>query len=296
VSSNDSTHDTGGLYPVLAMLIGAGMWGVVWYPMRKLEAGGLTGLWLTLILYGTALIVSLPRTARAIREITRYPVLLLALILAAGWTNVAFIEAVLDGNILRVLLLFYLSPLWATLMAWLFLHERISRVGFASLALAMVGAVVMLWNPDLGVPWPQGKADWMALTSGFAFATSNVLTRKVEAASIAAKALCVWIGVVIVALIMIGVFAVPVPSVSTSIFTGAVALGLGGILVMTVFVQYGVTHMPVHRSAVLALIELVAGAMSQQLLTDELVSPREWAGGVLIVVGAYLAARAATKK
>ena len=41
-----------------------------------------------------------------------------------------------------------------------------------------------------------------------------------------------------------------------------------------------------------ALIELVAGAISQQLLTDEVVTLREWVGGGLIVVGAYLAARA----
>jgi len=53
--------------------------------------------------------------------------------------------------------------------------------------------------------------------------------------------------------------------------------------------------MPVHRSAVIALIELVAGAVSQQLLTNEVVTMREWVGGVLIVVGAYLAARASAR-
>jgi drug/metabolite transporter (DMT)-like permease len=49
--------------------------------------------------------------------------------------------------------------------------------------------------------------------------------------------------------------------------------------------------MPVHRSAVIVLIELVAGAVSQQLLTNEVVTAREWFGGVLIILGAYLAAR-----
>jgi drug/metabolite transporter (DMT)-like permease len=86
------------------------------------------------------------------------------------------------------------------------------------------------------------------------------------------------------------------PHLTHGIFAGAVGLGLFGILVMTVLVQYGVTHLPVHRSAVLALIELVAGALSQQLLTDEIVSLREWAGGALILVGAYLSARAATSE
>jgi len=290
------SNDTSRFYPVFAMLIGASLWGVIWYPMRLLEGGGLGGIWLTLTLYGAALIVSLPRTARSIPEFSHSPGMLALLMLAAGWTNIAFVEAVLEGNILRVLLLFYLSPLWATLMGRLFLHERITRVGFASLVIAMSGALLMLWNPILGAPWPQGKADWMALTSGFAFALSNVVVRKVQEVSIAAKALSVWAGVVIVGVIMIAVFSLPMPQPSGSIFAGAVALGVLGILLMTVLVQYGVTHMPEHRSAVIALIELVAGAISQQLLTNEIVTMREWAGGVLIVVGAYLAARASSPK
>lgn len=290
-----SSNDTRRLYPALAMMTGASLWGVIWYPMRLLEAGGLVGLWLTLTMYGAALVVSLPLTFKAFPEFTRRPGWLALLMLAAAWTNIAFVEAVLEGNILRVLLLFYLSPLWATLMGWLFLRERITRMAFASLAIAMGGALLMLWNPILGAPWPQGKADWMALTSGFAFAVSIVITRKLHDISIETKVLSVWAGVTVLALGMIAFFSLPMPQPSLPIFAGAVALGILGILVMTLLVQYGVTHMPVHRSAVLALIELVAGAISQQLLTDEAVSIREWAGGVLIVVGAYLAARASAK-
>jgi drug/metabolite transporter (DMT)-like permease len=282
-------------YPVAALLVGASLWGVIWYPMRLLESGGLGGIWLTLTLYAAALVASLPRTARAIPEFTRHPALLMLLMLSAGWTNIAFVEAVLEGNILRVLLLFYLSPLWATLMGWLLLHERITRLGLASLALAMAGALLMLWNPILGLPWPEGKPDWMALTSGFAFALSNVVTRKAQDVSIAAKVFSVWAGVTVVALIMIAGFALPAPQPSLPVFSGAVALGVFGILLMTTLVQYGVTHMPVHRSAVIALVELVAGAVSQQLLTNEIVTMKEWLGGALIVAGAYLAARASAR-
>lgn len=278
--------------PVVALLIGASMWGVIWYPMRLLEQGGLQGVWLTFILYATALGMSLVRTAPGFLEFPRRPFGLIILMLAAGWTNVAFVEAVLSGNILRVLLLFYLSPLWAVLMAWVVLKERIGGMAAVSLIIAMSGALVMLWNPQLGAPWPESSADWYALSSGFCFALSNVMVRKMQDVSVIAKSLAVWSGVVVVAGVLIVSAGVNFPQAPTGIFLGAMALGLFGILVMTVLVQYGVTHMPVHRSAVLALSELVAGAVSQQLLTDELVSPREWFGGGLIVIGAYLAARA----
>src|SRR3989304_9360243 len=105
-----SSSAAGRFSPVAALLTGACLWGVIWYPMRLLEGGGLGGIWLTLTLYGAALVASLPRTAKAIPEFTRRPGMLALLMLAARWTNIAFVEAVLEGNILRVLLLFYLSP------------------------------------------------------------------------------------------------------------------------------------------------------------------------------------------
>jgi drug/metabolite transporter (DMT)-like permease len=283
------------IYPALSVFIGATLWGVVWYPMRLLEEGGLQGIWLTLILYGAALAASLPYTYRAFAQLLHAPVWLLVLMAAAGWTNIAFVEAVLHGNILRVLLLFYLSPLWATLMGRLFLREHVSRLAAASLAVALVGALLMLWNQDIGVPWPQSSADWFALSSGFAFALSNVATRGVQSVSVGTKLFCVGFGVSAMAAVIIVLVGAPIPRVAPNVFGGAVALGVFGILAMTFLVQYGVTHIPVYRSAVITFVELVAGAVSQALLTDEVVTAREWFGGALIVIGAFLAARVSAR-
>jgi len=281
---------------VASILLGASLWGVIWYPLRLLETGGFAGVWLTLTLYATAFVASLPFTWHALPEFARRPWLLLLLMLAAGWTNIAFVEAVLQGNILRVLLLFYLSPLWAVIMGRIVLREILSRNALISLLLAMSGALIMLWDQNIGVPWPRDAADWYAMSAGFAFALSNVLVRKMDDISVQMKSASVWFGVVLLALIMIPLLQLETPRLTHGIFAGAVGLGLFGILIMTVLVQYGVTHLPVHRSAVLALIELVAGALSQQLLTDEIVSLREWAGGALILVGAYLSAWATTSE
>lgn len=272
------------------------MWGVIWYPMRLLEAQGLAGVWLTLILYATALIASLPFTYRALTEFARRPGLLLLFMLASGWTNIAFVEAALTGNILRVLLLFYLSPLWAVLLGWLMLRERLERGALFSLLLAMSGALIMLWNPRLGAPWPHGSADWFALTAGFAFAFSNVLARKMDDISTSARSIGVWAGVVLLAIPMLVFLDIETPYLTSKVIAASVALGLFGILVMTALMQYGVARLPVYRTAILTLIELVVGAVSQQLLTEEVVSVREWAGGLLILLGAWLSARTTLTK
>lgn len=279
--------------PIATLVLGASLWGVIWYPMRLLEAQALTGIWLTFSLYGAALVASLPWTWRSFAEYRHGYGSLTLLMLAAGWTNVAFVEAVLTGNILRVLLLFYLSPLWQVLMGWFILRERPSRAALVSLAIAMSGALIMLWDTRIGLPWPGSTADWYAISSGLAFAASNVITRKAQHVSVPAKAVSVWGGVVVVAGAIIALTGEAWPRVGASTFIGAAALGVFGIMFMTLLVQYGVTHLPVHQSAVIALIELVAGAVSQQLLTDEQVSPREWLGGALIALAAYLSGRAA---
>lgn len=278
--------------PIAAILIGAGMWGVIWYPLRLLDARGFSGLWLTVFIYGVALTASLPRTAREIPLWTRRPWHFVALLLTAGWTNIAFVEAVLTGNILRVVMLFYLSPLWAVVLARLWLGERIAPLSAISLGVAMSGAIVMLWNPVAGLPLPRDAADWYALSSGIAFAISNIITREAADIPVGAKSAAVWAGVVLIGVVMNLMLDRGWPPVSGTTLGYALVLGVCGILVMTILVQYGVSHLPVQQSAVLALIELVVAAVSQQLLTNEVVTAREWWGSVLIVVGAVMVARA----
>ncbi|MDH3561172.1 MAG: DMT family transporter [Gammaproteobacteria bacterium] len=279
------------LLPVTSLLFTATLWGIVWYPLRLLEAQGLAGLWSAAISYGAALAVCVwifGRNQRVLRENMPY----LALMgLAAGWCNVAFIMAVLDGTVVRVLLLFYLSPFWAVCLGWLMLGERLDGKSLLVFVVAVCGAMIMLWDETIGMPWPRAEADWLAVSSGFAFALSNVYVRKLRHVGVWLKSVSSWLGVVLVAIVWIAFSHAGLPEVGSGVVLAAIALGLFGFLIMTVAVQYGVSHMPLHRSAVILLFELVIGAVSSLLLTDEVVLVREWVGGTMIVTAAYLAAR-----
>jgi drug/metabolite transporter (DMT)-like permease len=277
--------------PVLSLLFTATLWGIVWYPLRLLESRGLGGLWSALISYSAALTVCLWVFITERRSLRENLLSLFLLGLSAGWCNVAFIMAVLDGTVVRVLLLFYLSPFWAVCLGWLLLDERMDGRTLLVFVAAVGGALVMLWDERIGLPWPHGASDWLAVSSGFTFALSNVIVRRLQAASTWLKAVATWLGVLVVAGIWIAAGHTPIPVVDAGTFLGAIVLGVVGFLVMTLTVQYGVARMPVHRSAVILLFELVAGAVSSLLLTDETVLPREWLGGAMIVAAAWLAAR-----
>ena len=279
------------LLPILSLLFTATLWGIIWYPLRLLEEQGLAGPWRALISYGAVLCVFLwvPVRERASMQQNLLPFVLMSL--SAGWCNVAFIMAVLDGNVVRVLLLFYLSPFWAVCLGWFMLDERLDRKSMLVFAIAVAGALVMLWDETLGMPWPRDTADWMAVSSGFAFALSNVFVRRMQSVSVLLKSTGSWAGVVVVAGGWLLLKNAAFPAVGSDVLLAAIALGLCGFLVMTFTVLYGVTRMPVHRSAVILLFELVAGAASSLLLTDEVILPREWLGGLMIIMAAWLAAR-----
>jgi drug/metabolite transporter (DMT)-like permease len=279
------------LLPVVSLLFTATLWGVVWYPLRLLERQGLEGAWSALLSYAAALSVLLWVFVRDRDELKQNLAGLLLLGLGAGWCNVAFIMAVLDGHVVRVLLLFYLSPFWAVCLGWFMLGERLDGKALLVFVIAVTGAMIMLWNEEIGMPWPRDNADWLAVSAGFAFAFSNVYIRRLQGVGVWLKSACTWVGVIAVASAWLVFHEAGFPEVGMNVLVWAAVLGIGGFLVMTVTVTYGVTRMPVHRSAVILLFELVAGAVSSLLLTDEQVLPREWLGGLLIVAAAYLAAR-----
>jgi len=287
-TGNSSKHPQS-MLPILGLLFAATMWGLIWYPLRLLEDYGLHGLWATALMYCGTLIVALPVLLKGWQEWKQSPGLFFLMAIAAGWTNIAFILAVLDGHVVRVLLLFYLSPLWATLLGYFLLGEQLTRRAWMILGLSMIGAVIMLWHESLGFPAPKDAADWLALSAGMAFALTNVLIHKLDKASIMVKTATGWLGVLFLAFILILATAQPL-NVSAEVITSALILGVVAMTLMNVAVVYGVTHMPVHRSAIILLFEVVVGAVSSILLTNEIIHMREWIGGALVILAAYLTA------
>jgi drug/metabolite transporter (DMT)-like permease len=276
------------MWPTLGLLYGATFWGLVWYPSRLLEDAGITGAWLTLVSYAVAFVALVPFVRWPRRAIVDSWHEVSVLLLAAGWTNVAFVLAVLEGEVVRVVLLFYLSPVWTVLLGRWLLHERLTWRTAVMLGLGLGGALIMLWDPRLGRV-PLNQADLLAISAGFAFALNNVLTRRIRHLGVRTKTHIAWLGVVVVSIGFIALSSPQFPVASMSAWSGTVALGLGGFMLSTLAVMYGVTHMPVQRSAVIMLFELIVGAVSAWWLAGEAIVGREWLGGGLILGAALIA-------
>ncbi|MGD8926670.1 MAG: DMT family transporter [Thioalkalispiraceae bacterium] len=251
----------------------------------------MSGVWASLFIYLGTFVIAFPVLVRRYHELFVTPYLLLAIMIASGWCNVAFILAIIDGEIVRVILLFYLSPIWSTILARFVLKEELTLLARLTIILAIIGAMTMLWSPDIGYPWPASSADWLALSSGIAFALANLFIHLARRTSIQVKTSVAWVGVVVIASLMIVIQSPPLQISSISTVFSALLVGVILMSIMTFCVVYGVTHMPIHRSAVILLSEIVAAAVSAYLLTDERMSLYEWTGGSIVILAAYLAAR-----
>ena len=279
-------------FPTLGLLSGAVVWGLIWYPYRLLEQAGVSGIQSSLLTYGMALILGAVVFARHWRDLARVPKEAIWIGLAAGWTNLGYVLAVLQGEVMRVLLLFYLAPLWTLLLARLLLHEKVGPQGLAIMALSLTGMFTMLWQGN-GWPLPQNVAEWIALSAGLGFAVTNVLTRWAGHLTLKAKSLSVWAGVCAIALVF--VMCEQHPLLAVSAFSPAnwvwmAAMGVA-LAVTTWMVQFGLTHTPANKAAVIFMFELVVAAISSYLLAGEMMTAREWAGGVMIILAALYSGR-----
>ncbi|MFT7414563.1 MAG: drug/metabolite transporter (DMT)-like permease [Methylophagaceae bacterium] len=272
---------------IVALLFSSSLWGVIWYPLRWLDEAGMSAVWSSLVMYLAAGALALPFLFKQDIFNTSNGKDLLFLALAAGITNIAFLVALTEGEVMRVMLLFYLSPIWSVLLSRWWLKERLSSSAIAMLVLAMTGSLVMLWDTSVGWPWPQGLADWLAITAGIAFSINNVLARKLASVSMAAKTGVIWWGVVIASILVLVWQQAPVPEVTMNVWIAAGLVGILGIVVMTVTVLYGIARMPIYHSSVIMLFELVVAAVAAWALTNEVMSLQEWFGGGLIMLAAY---------
>lgn len=270
------------------LLYSASFWGLIWYPLRLLDEAGLNGPWQMLVAYGSAFLVLALARWPGLKGMQGQGGRLILMALAAGWTNVGFVLAMLDGSVARALILFYLSPLWTVLLGHYLLGEKLHHTTLLTLPLGLFGAGLMLWSPDIlktGLSW----GDMAAMTAGMAFALANVITRSLHRLGTRQKTLVSWAGVVAVSLLLLAIQGTDIPRISALVWGANLLLGVGGFLVTTLAVIYGVSHMPVQRSSVILLVEILVGALSAWVLAGENMNLREWAGGLLIILAGLVA-------
>ena len=284
-------------WAVGALVLNAFVWGVSWWPLRQLQSAGLHPLWSTVIMYCFALVVVLSIKPKAWQGLLQHPQLWL-LFLASGLTNVGFNWAVSISDVVRVLILFYLMPAWAVLLAWLLLGERPTRAALLRLLLAFTGVIIVLLPSNTtstaSAALHFGFADGLALMGGFCFAFTNVLLKKLNQTPSESRMFAMFFGGAMLALLA-GTAGITqgwvnaLPAISGSWVWLAAGLSLA-FLMGNVALQYGASRLRSSTTSVVMLSEVAFGSLSAIALGTAVVDTRTLVGGLLIILAAALAA------
>ncbi|MFM9917180.1 MAG: DMT family transporter [Rhizobacter sp.] len=275
--------------PTLVLLGSATMWGLLWWPLKGFATAGLSGPMLSLLTYGAVGVCGIGFLWRQRPAWRSQAGLLLLMTLVGGWANTAFVQALMIGDVVRVMLLFYLAPVWSVLGGRVFLGESIGPRRALAVALALAG----LWFVIGGsAAWaePLGKADWLALSAGLAFAGHNVISRAAQAIPMLSKTVAVFVGCGLLSALLVTLNGSAWPVVNASIALALAGYAFGWLLLATATWQYGVTHLESGRAGLILTVELLVAVVSAVLLGDSTLLPREWAGGVLIALAALIEA------
>ncbi len=278
---------------VACLVVNAFVWGVSWWPFKELQARGVHPLWATTLVYAAAALVVLACVRGALRDFIAHP-WLLWLALASGLTNVGFNWAVTIGDVVRVVLLFYLMPAWSALLAWLMLGERPTRASLLRVALSLAGVVIILKPEGAAWPWPSGAADWLALLGGLSFALTNLLLLKYRETPSGARMAAMFGGGAALAaaagaagLLQGTVQPLPAPDARWLMFALVLALAF---LVGNLALQYGAARLSAHTTALVMHSEVVFASVSSVALGASHFGVQIAVGAALILAAAAWAA------
>jgi drug/metabolite transporter (DMT)-like permease len=218
--------------------------------------------------------------------------------LLAGASSAAFNHAVVHGEIVRVTLLFFLTPVWGTLFGAIFLRDPLTASRLASIALGLSGAGVVLGYED-GIPLPHSRADFAGLAAGLLWGASLTAFRQRQEMPARDKAFANFLGAAILGALVAAYAPRLDPLDATRLAeTWPYLFAVGALwLVPKVIVElWGASRLDPGRAGIILLLEVIAAAVSATLIAGEHFGAREAAGCALVLGAGLIEVRAELRK
>jgi drug/metabolite transporter (DMT)-like permease len=279
------------LLPSIGIALSAALWGLFWIPVRAIEGTGVAALWTGPILFVCVALMFLPFAIVRWKSFRRagFGLILTGLLPGLGFSLYAASFNMTD--IIHALLLFYVSPVWSTLLGLIFLGERLNINRVAALILGIGGLVVVLGD-GVSFPWPRQTGDWFALASGLCWSFASVRLFQGGNKFVFEKTFAFITGSFIVgsilALLPLGMdntFPETASLRQSSVWIVVVALLL---LPATWLTIWPATILSPARVGILFMTEAIVGIGSAAWLTNEPFGLREMIGTALIMGAAII--------
>jgi drug/metabolite transporter (DMT)-like permease len=276
----------GDLLPSIAIAVGAAFWGLYWIPIHGIEQAGVHAFWTGPVIFGASSLLFIPFVLLRWRNYVAHWRHILLPGLLAGSAFALYIASLNLTDVVRAILLFYMSPLWSTLLGIVILKERLTANRVIGLLLAFCGLYIVLVVEN-GLPIPRNTGDWFALISGLCWSIASVKLFQDGARMIVEKVTIFVIFALLLSLLLVvwhqgNLEGMPQLSDLDRAWYWILIIALS-MLPITYLTVWPATVLSPGRVGMLLMVEVIVGVVSAAILTDEQFGMRELAGTVLII-------------
>jgi drug/metabolite transporter (DMT)-like permease len=281
----------------LLVALSALIWGCWWIPLRQIDSYGLKGDWTSVAVLGIAALCLGPLILGRLGRLLRAGAMVWGAGLFFGAMFSTYQHGLITGDVVRVTLLFYLAPVWGTLLGLVFLGARFSLQRVVVIVLGFTGAAVVL-EFDGAIPTPHGLGEWMGLASGLVFAIGATFAHKVVGEYELEKT---WLSFAFGALLST-LFALvnPVflsPSADQILDTAPFTIGVVVVVLIPITwtMVWGAQRLDPGRISLLFMFEVVAASITSTLLAGESYGIEKLIGTIMILTAGAVEALAERK-
>ena len=277
----------------LALAVSAGAWGIYWLPQRYLEAGGLTGGWGTIaqMIIGVLLLLPIAIWRGFKKKDTGFELPVTGFLVGGGF--ICYALSFLLTDVIRALILFYMTPIWTTIFEIMFLKKKPGWQRAVTLTLALTGLWIV-FSKNTILPLPENAGDWIALIGGDMFAGGMIRLEIVKTDGVFPIIFSFFFyGALfnIAAGFILSEYLGPMPNldafISMSFFL--ICLSIFYFIPTGIVILWAPSKLGAGLCSILFLTEIVVGVVSSSILTDEPFGWREVVGSSMIVLGGILA-------
>ena len=279
--------ERGQLLPSILLVLSAAFWGLFWIPLREFEAAGLSPGWAGVGQFLTPVLVMLPMAAwLAVRgKPTGFGCWKTAIF--TGGAFALYADSLLLTEVARALILFYVSPVWATVLEVTLMKRRLTRVRVLAIVMGLAGLYVILGGHG-ELPLPRNAGDWMAIVSGMFWAYGSTRVRMAPGVTLFENVFSFFLFAALVGLV---VAMLPIETIGRPPSVDETMGFLPWLLLMAIVFLIPVMCMQLYavklvdpgRVGILFQTEAVFGIASAAILTTEPFGWQEATGATLVV-------------
>tara|TARA_B100001175_G_scaffold80196_1_gene67131 strand:- start:275 stop:1168 length:894 start_codon:yes stop_codon:yes gene_type:complete len=283
----------------IALALSAGAWGIYWLPQRILEEGGLTGGWGTIaqMIIGFLILIPISIWRMFKGKSSGLELPLTGLLIGGGF--ICYALSFLLTDVVRALILFYMTPIWTTIFEILFLKKKPGLVRVVTLLLAL-GGLWIVFSKQTVLPLPENSGDWLAFVGGIIFAGGMIRLEVVKYDGVFPLIFSFFFyGAIfnIFAGFLLVDYLGPMPAIDAFVSMASFLF----IISVFYFIPTGIvilwapSKLGAGLCSILFLSEIIVGVISSSILTNEPFGWREIVGSSMIVLGGILAVVLAPK-